>query len=187
MTREIPRLRLDQTVMLLIDIQERLAHNMFDSQRLVQRSVFAVRMAGIFGLPLIVTEQYVRGLGPTVQEIRQALPPGTQTIEKTRFSACTPDVLNALPSGRPTVLLCGIEAHVCVLQTALDLLESGRTVFLLSDAVSGGEPDQIGPAMTRMISEGARVTGCVSAAYELMGGASHPLFREALELVKSIR
>lgn len=184
----IPRLDRADTTLLVVDVQEKLLPAMHDPDRLLQRCTFAARLASLFNLPTIVTEQYVRGLGHTVPSLRSALPPGTLTFEKTRFSACIDPARDALASThRRTVLLCGIEAHVCVLQTVLDLRAAGHFVFILSDAVSSGEPDQVSHAFHRMESAGAFATGCVSAAYELARDASDPAFRDLLTLVKPIR
>jgi nicotinamidase-related amidase len=90
-------------------------------------------------MPVICTEQYVRGLGGTVDTIREALPATTEVIEKTQFSALVDGVRAALRTQRrPTVLVCGVEAHVCVLQTVLDLVAAGWTVFYATDAISAG-------------------------------------------------
>ena len=88
---------------------------------------------------------------------------------------------------RGTVLVCGIEAHVCVLQTTLDLLAGGRLPFLCTDCISAGQATQIAPAMQRMQTAGATPTGTLSAIYELLGDATHPSFKACLELVKGIR
>lgn len=184
----LARLKPETTCLLIIDVQERLTGEMIESERLVERCRFLARCAGVLGLPVAVTEQYVKGLGHTVRRIAESLPPGTPVFEKTRFSACVEPVRNWLVSaGRPNVLICGIEAHVCVLQTGLDLLHLGKLVFAVSDAISGGEADQIAPALRRLERGGATITGCVSATYELLRDAGHPQFRECLTLVKEIR
>jgi len=186
----MPALRLDTatTCLLLIDVQERLIGEMERAERLVDRCCFLVAMAGVLGLPIAVTEQYAKGLGHTVEPVRRALPPGTPVFEKTRFSGCVAPVMEWLGDhGRPNVLIGGIEAHVCILQSGLDLLASGKNVFPVFDAISGGEPDQITPALRRLERAGAIVTGCVSATYELMRDAAHPRFRECLSLVKALR
>jgi len=186
--RVIPRLDRADTTLLVVDVQEKLLPAMLNPERLLQRCTFAARLASLFNLPTIVTEQYVRGLGHTIPSLRSAFPPGTLTFEKTRFSACIAPAVEALAtSNRRTILICGIEAHVCVLQSALDLCAAGFSVFVLSDAVSSGEPDQIAHAFGRMASAGACITGCVSAAYELARDASDPAFRDLLTLVKPIR
>jgi hypothetical protein len=130
----------------------------------------------------------VKGLGPTVASIAGRLPAGTPRVEKTRFSAVVPETERFLRDHRrPTVLVCGVEAHVCVLQTTLDLLARGWSVFLATDAISSGQPDQIGPAFARMHAAGATFTGTLGALYELVGDASDSRFRAILPLAKDVR
>lgn len=184
----VPRLSTSSACVLLIDVQERLIGEMVEADRLVACCRYLAQMAGVLGLPLAVTEQYVKGLGRTVEPIRGALPPGTPVFEKTRFSACVEPVAAWLEEhGRPDVLIGGIEAHVCILQTGLDLLDGGKNVFAVLDAISGGEPEQIGPALSRLAAAGSSITGCVSATYELIRDASDPAFRACLPLVKGLR
>ncbi len=180
----IPRLRQDQTALLVVDVQERLMPTIFEADRMVRGCGILIRMANELGLPVIVTEQNPRGLGGTVAPLRQILS-GCDAIEKTMFSACTPEVVRQLEAtARTTVLVCGIEAHVCVLQTTLDLLARGVQPFLVSDAISAGQADQIPWALARMQRAGAVVTGIVSAMYELMRDATHPAFKACLALAK---
>ena len=154
------------------------------ADRLVRNGAILIRMATALGLPVIVTEQNPRGLGSTVAPLRQLLG-DVAPIEKTEFSACTSPVLAQLrAAGRSTVLVGGIEAHVCVLQATLDLHAHGLQAFLVSDAVSAGQPEQVPWAFDRMQRAGAIVTGIVSAMYELMKDSTHPAFKNCLALAK---
>ena len=184
----MPRLRIDDTVLLVVDIQARFAASIHAWDRVVTNGTILCRAAGALGLPVIVTEQNPRSLGSTVPEITAALPPGTPTFTKTRFSSITPEVQSALASlHRGTVLVIGIEAHVCVLQTTLDLLAGGRQVFLATDCISAGQAPQVEPAFRRMERAGALPTGALSAIYEMLGDATHPKFKACLEMVKGLR
>ena len=184
----IARLKVETTCLLLIDVQERLISEMHEAQRLVARCRYLAQIAGVLGLPVAVTEQYVRGLGHTVGSLREVIPQDAPVFEKTRFSGCIDPIKDWLEGhGRPNILLAGMEAHVCILQTGLDLLASGKIVFAVLDAISGGEPDQIAPAIDRLQRAGAIITGCVSATYELLRDAGHPAFRDCLPHVKTIR
>lgn len=184
----IARLTTQNTSLLVIDVQERLLPEMVGAERLASRCVFSLRLAETLGLPAAITEQYVKGLGPTDPGVRKAAAADVPVFEKTRFSACVDPVRDWLREiRRPNVLICGMEAHVCVLQTGLDLLESGFRVFWVSDAISGGEADQIEPARRRLEAAGAITTGCISMAYELLRDAHHPRFKDVLSLVKPIR
>ncbi len=181
----IPRLSPDDTALLVIDVQERLLPTIADRQRLITNCAILLQMAGVLNLPYLVTEQYPTGLGRTADEDTAAMPDPSRRIEKTRFSAVIDLVDEHLHTWRCTnVLICGIEAHVCVLQTVLDLQAAGRQAFVCSDAVSASQPDQIGPALDRMKRSGAIVTGVLSAMYELLADARHPQFQSCLQLAK---
>jgi nicotinamidase-related amidase len=184
----IPRLSLERTALLVIDVQERLLPTIFDGERVVANCAAALELARSIGLPAIVTEQYTKGLGHSASAIAAAAQGHAGVFEKTRFSALTPEV-DALLSARrcDDVLICGVEAHVCVQQTVLDLLATGRQPFLLTDAISAGRPDQIPPAFRRMERAGATPSGVLGAAYELLGDAAHPEFRSVLGIVKTLR
>ncbi|MFM1935716.1 MAG: hypothetical protein RI990_675 [Planctomycetota bacterium] len=183
----IPRLCPASTTLLVIDVQERLMPTIAAAPRVEANCAILAQAAGVLGIPVICSEQYVRGLGHTVPPVREALPPGALVVEKTRFSALTDEVRAALQSsGRPNVLICGVEAHVCVLQTALDLLGSGWRVFHATDAISSGQRDQVEPAFRRIEAAGAVPTGTLGAMYELVRDASHPTFRHLLALAKLV-
>lgn len=183
----IPRLRIEQTVLLVIDVQERLMPTIDQASRVIQNAAVMLRAAAAMGMPYLVTEQYPQGLGRTVDAVARAMTDQSRRIEKTRFSACVDLVHEQLMAWRRgSVLLCGVEAHVCVLQTALDLLATGRQVFLLTDAISASQPEQIAPAMHRMTTAGAVPTGVLSSMYELLGDSTNPAFRTCLELAKAV-
>lgn len=184
----IPRLSPTNALLLVIDIQEAFVGHVHDLDRIAANAGIAAQAAGALGVPVIVTEHYPSGLGRTLPAVREGLPPGTPIFEKTRFSACVPDVVQAVQRlGRPNVLVCGLEAHVCVLQTALDLLAGGFQTFHLTDAIGAGQAAQIAPAFIRMERAGSLPSGTLSATYELLGDARHPAFKTCLSLVKRIR
>ena len=152
----------------------------------VMNTVAMMEIAKALSIPIILTEQYTKGLGKSVPTISNALPPDAHAFEKSRFSPLTADVDRTLSAlGRSDVLICGIEAHVCVLQTTLDLLATGRQVYLVSDAISSSEPEQGNHAIRRMERNGAVTSGVLSASYELMQDANHPAFKAVLTAVKS--
>ena len=156
-------------------------------ERVTANAAILLRMAGVLGMPYLVTEQYPQGLGRTVDSISRAMPDQSRRVEKTRFSACVDLVHEQLLAWRRgTVLICGVEAHVCVLQTTLDLLSTGRQVFIATDAVSASQPDQIPFALDRMSRSGAVMTGVLSAMYELLGDATNPAFLACLEMAKAV-
>lgn len=184
----IPRLSLERTALLVIDVQERLLPTIHDAEGVVANCSAALELAKVLGMPAVVTEQYTKGLGHSASAIAAAASGHARVFEKTRFSALTPEVDALLSAGRcDDILVCGVEAHVCVQQTVLDLLASGRQPFLLTDAISAGRPDQIAPAFRRMERAGATPSGVLGAGYELLGDAAHPQFRAVLGIVKTLR
>lgn len=183
----IPRLQAEHTALLVIDVQERLMPTIVEHNRVIRCCAVMLRAAAALGMPYLVTEQYPRGLGRTVDEVAKAMTDQSRRIEKTRFSACVDLVNEQLVAWRRgCVLVCGVEAHVCVLQTTLDLLATGRQVFLVTDAISASQRDQVAPAFQRMIAAGAVQTGVLSAMYELLQDAGHPAFGTCLELAKTV-
>lgn len=183
----IPRLQPDSTLLLVIDLQERLMPTIADAARVESNCATLCRAAALLRMPVICTEQYTRGLGHTVPTVREALPPTATIVEKTRFSAVVDGVRAVLRTQhRPTVLVCGVEAHVCVLQSVLDLCAGGWSVFYATDAISAGQTDQIAPAFRRMERAGALPTGTLGAMYELVADAAAPSFREILALAKAV-
>lgn len=184
----IPRLTIDTASLLVIDIQERLVSSIVDRDRLITNSSILLRMASELGMPYFVTEQYPSGLGRTIEEVASAMTDPSRRVEKSRFSAAIDLITDQFVAWRRScVIICGIEAHVCVLQTVLDLQEAGFHCFLCSDAISANQQGQIAPALRRMERAGAVTTGVLSVMYELIGDAAHPAFRSLLELAKEIR
>ena len=184
----IPRPTIDRAALLVIDVQEKLLPTIFDADRVVTNCAAALRLAQVLGLPAIVTEQYTKGLGHSAPAILEAAGSHARVFEKTRFSALTPEVDGILSAKRcDDVLIAGVEAHVCVAQTVLDLLASGRQPYLLLDAISAGQVDQIAPALRRLEKAGAVPSGVLAASYELLGDAAHPHFRSVLGVVKTLR
>jgi len=184
----VPRLVADDVAVLVIDVQERLLPTIVNGEAVAHNAGVLLAVADALDLPAVATEQYPRGLGRTVEAVARHLRPDAPRVEKTRFSALVPDVESfLLTTRRQTVLVAGIEAHVCVLQTVLDLLASGRQAFVVTDAVSAGQGGQVAPALRRMERAGAVPTGVLSATYELLGDKEHPAFARCLALAKSLR
>ncbi|MHC5024010.1 MAG: isochorismatase family protein [Planctomycetota bacterium] len=184
----IPRLTMEDAAVLVIDVQERLIPTIVDADRIVNNCRILIRMADELRIPYLVTEQYPKGLGRTVETIDAAMADPSQRVEKTRFGAGVELVEEHLQHWcRGSVIIGGIQAHVCVLQTVLDFQARGRQCFVCTDAIAADQRDQLGPALDRMQSAGAVLTGVISAMYELMGDARHPAFRSCLELAKAVQ
>jgi nicotinamidase-related amidase len=177
-------LRPETSVVLLVDLQEKLTPHIADIERVRERSRVLLRAAAEMGVPIVVSQQNTQRLGPTEPALLEGHS-GFARIEKMTFSCCACDAgMSALPAARPQVLIAGIETHVCVQQTVLDLLRAGRQPVVLADAVSSRRVMDREVALQRMARAGAVVTTVESAIYELMHEAGTDLFRRVLPLVK---
>ena len=171
--------------LVVIDIQECLLPAIFEKERVVQNALRLIKGAAVLGMPVLVTEQYPKGMGPTVPEIAAAIP-GYAPMEKLTFSSCAaPDFLADVKSkGLSDLVLCGIEAHVCVCQTCLDLLQAGFTPFVVADAVSSRTPENHRLALERMRQAGALIVSTEMVLFELLERAGTAEFKQVLALVK---
>src|SRR6266581_2328498 len=170
---EIARRPLDpaQCALVVIDIQEKLLPPIFQKEQLLRNSQLLIRLAGILKIPTLLTAQYPRGLGNTVPELASLLPE-TQAIAKDIFSCFGSDVfcsaLKRLPGNRNTVILCGMESHICVAQTALAAMREGYLVHVASDAVSSRTEWNWKVGLERMRSAGAVISSTEMIIYELL-------------------
>ncbi len=171
--------------LVVVDIQERLLPAIYQPERVRENALRLVKGAAVLRVPVLVTEQYRKGLGPTVPELAAAIP-GFAPMEKLSFSACGADGftrrLKELKISE--VLLCGIEAHVCVAQTGLGLLDEGFRVFAAADAISSRTPENYGAGVDRMRAAGAVIVSTEMALFELLGRAGTAEFKQLLPLVK---
>ncbi len=178
-------LRRDEALLVVVDIQERLAVVMAERERVVANTRRLIAAARLFGLPVFVTEQYPKGLGPTVPEIREALTPYAP-VEKITFSCCgEPDFQDSLSeTGRRHVILCGMETHVCVLQTCIGLLRDGYVVHLVQDAACSRTAENHRTGVEFMRDAGAVITCTETALFQLLERAGTSEFREISNLIK---
>ena len=164
--------------LLLIDMQERLLPAMDDADRLLDNVVWMVKIAQRLSVPVLVSEQYPKGLGPTVQTLRDLIPAGS-IMPKMHFSCVADGCLKPLlDPERPQVIVCGIESHICVMQTSLDLQASGRQVFVVADCVASRDPSNRGLALERLRQQGVIVVSREMVAFEWLGAAGSEEFRE---------
>ena len=184
-THSAYRLRRSDTALLVLDLQERLLPAIFGKERIVQNNLRLIQGAVLLGIPVFVTEQYRKGLGPTVPEIASALP-GFAPWEKMTFSACGAEALvPAIQAGKfSNVLLGGIETHICVSQSCLDLLELGLRVFVVADATSSRTEVNHQIGLGRMQDAGAVLVSTEMALLELLEKAGTPEFKKILELIR---
>ncbi len=179
------RIEKEDAILVMIDFQERLMPAMKDQEDLEESVCKLVNGIRTLDVPVLVTQQYTKGLGPTVPDIAEALGEFFP-IEKTDFSATGEmNFLEALnESGKTSIILCGIEAHVCVAQTAMSLLELGYDVFLVEDAVSSRSKTDKKTAINRMVQAGARPVTVEAVLFELLGTAKAAEFKEISRIVK---
>ena len=169
---------------MVIDVQGKLAEAMYDRAELFEHICRLAKSAKLLGIPILVTEQLPDKLGPTRKEIADPLTEAP-FITKSSFSCCgEPKFVAALKSsGKKQIVLCGIEAHICVTQTALELLTQGFDVYLAADAVSSRSPDNKQLAIERMRHHGAEIITAEMALFEWLRDATHPAFREVRKLL----
>lgn len=178
-------LRKDDTLLVIIDIQTKLLNVIFEKERLVSSCRKLIQAAGLLEVPMVLTEQYPKGMGPTDPEISQLLAnPGA--IEKVSFSCCGVEDFNRKVAsfGKKQVMVIGIEAHVCVLQTVHDLLHRGYLAYVPYDAVSSRKEGDCTNALDRMRQAGAAIGSVESAVFELLERADTPVFKQVSRLIK---
>ncbi len=178
-----PRLTRDNALLFICDVQTRLLPAIFESQRLERNVAMLATLARRLEIPVVVSEQNSAKIGGTVAAVAAALG-DFERVEKMRFSAW-PDAQKSVENcERKTVLLCGLEAHICVSQTALDLLDNGYTIFAAYDAISSRREDNRRIGWERLMGAGAVAASTEAAIYELLGEAGTDDFRAMLDLVK---
>jgi nicotinamidase-related amidase len=177
----MPAIAREISALLLIDFQSRLMPAIEDGTAVVANARRLLEAAELLGVPVLVTEQNAKGLGPTVPELR---PPGERIAHKMKFDACRePGFLEWLPDGRDLVV-GGCETHVCVLQSVLGLLRAERRVFLVRDAVGSRRAESKETAIGRMARNGAEIVTTEMVLFEWLGTAEDPHLRAVLALVK---
>lgn len=177
----VPRLHVERTQLLLVDFQPRVLAAVARVPTILRHAGTLAECCRFLDVPTIATEQVPEKLGGTVAEVG---PFAGRTVAKTRFSAWVPPVQDEV--GDRTLLIAGVETHVCVLQTVLDARAAGSDVFVAVDAVGSGDPAAEEPALQRMAQAGAVLTTTVSALYELLEDAANPRFRLVLDRVKRL-
>ena len=181
------RIKRESSVAVMIDIQERLFPHMIEKDRLENNSIKLITGLKILNVPILFTQQYTKGLGETLASVKETLAEEVLgPIEKTAFSCCgsAPFMKQLKSRDRSIVLLFGIEAHVCVLQTALDLQESGYSPVVVEDCTSSRKLNDKDIALNRLTLEGIRTTTCESLLFELCESADSKEFKDISRIVK---
>lgn len=180
-------LEAEQCALIVVDIQEKLLPPIWEKERMVRNSQLLIRLAGILKIPALATTQYMKGLGNTIPEISSLLP-DTPTVDKLMFSCFGSEafcsLLKRLPGQRTTVLLCGMETHICVMQTALGALREGYLVHVAADAVSSRVELNWRIGLQRMRDAGCVISSTEMIMYELLRSSGSPAFRELLPYLK---
>lgn len=179
------KLRAEETAALFIDFQERLVPAIYLNDAIVEKTVILAKGLQEFNVPMAFSQQYTKGLGETVPSVKEAVADFTY-LEKTSFSCCDCDEIAAWvkQTGKKNILVCGVEAHICVMQTVLDLLDAGLNVFVVADCIGSRKAYDKEIGLKRMEKEGAYLTTCEAALFELTGGAKSPQFKTISKLVK---
>ncbi|HUO61774.1 MAG TPA: hydrolase [Candidatus Acidoferrales bacterium] len=179
-------LEADRCALIVVDIQEKLLPPIFNREQLIRNSRLLLRLASIMKLPLLATTQYLRGLGPTVPEITELLP-GVEQHDKVEFSSfgAEPFCKNLEKlTERDTLLLCGMESHICVMQTAISALNKGYTVHVAADAIGSRTEANWRAGLKRMEAAGCVMSTTEMMMYELMRKSSSAAFKEMLQHLK---
>jgi len=171
--------------LVVVDVQGKLAQLMHDKESLFKNIQILIQAAKILNVPILWCQQCPQSLGPTISQIAELLS-DNEPINKASFSCCGCDKFNDKLNelNRKGVLLCGIEAHVCIYQTAVDLLRKGFGVEVIADAVSSRMLENKQIAINRLAAEGAKITSTEMALFELLKTADHPHFKQIAKLVK---
>ena len=177
-----PKLDRERVVLVVVDIQEAFRKAVPSFDAVAESAATLVQGAEAMGIPIVVTEQYPKGLGHTVPEVAEHLPDGLKPLEKVRFSAAEAEGFDL--NGRDQVLVCGIETHVCVNQTVLDLLDRGIEVEVVGDAVGSRTDENRELGLHKAEYAGAVLTSVEMALFELLGGSDAAEFKQVQALVK---
>jgi len=178
------KLKADECALIVIDLQEKLMKAMKDAEKVLNNTNLLLATAKQFEIPVIVTEQYPKGLGPTVAEIKNNLPEHSY-FDKVNFSACGDSFMDKITAvGRKTLIVVGTETHVCVFQTARDLLAAGYDVQVVSDAVCSRFDFNYLNGLDLMKEAGAVITNTETVVFDLLGCAGTPQFKVISPMVK---
>jgi len=178
-------LDITKTALVVIDLQEAFRSAIPEFPQVASRAAMAVRGFQILNVPVVVTEQYPKGLGSTAEEILFSLPDDFEPIEKITFSSCIDSFLGQLnEAGAKQIVICGLETHICVNQTAHDLLANGFEVHVLTDAVGSRYSQDRDAGLSKMLQSGATPATVEMSLFELMRDSKHEQFKEIQNLIK---
>lgn len=175
----------EDTILFIIDIQERLVPVMKYKDEVINNTLTLLEISKIMDMPVIITEQYPRGLGSTLPEIKENMGPEAEVFEKISFSGFTEEVKLALEkTGRKKIIITGMETHVCIYQTVRDLLDKGYEVFIAQDGVASRTKNNFLSGLELMKSMGGIITNTETIAFDLLKKAGSPEFKLISKLIK---
>jgi nicotinamidase-related amidase len=171
------------TAALVADFQEHLMPAIYEQEQIIKSTCILLQGLNLLQIPMLLTRQYPQGLGDTVAPISQAAA-SASVFDKTSFSCYVEEPIRKAMVSHSNILLCGVEAHICCFQTALDFMAHGHNVFVVTDCVGSRRPSDKKIALKRLIQEGAFLTTYETVLMELIGGYRHPAFRDISRLIK---
>lgn len=179
------RIDKDNTIALVVDVQEKLIPHIKNKDEILERMKIVLQGLNILEIPVILNEQYKKGLGNTVESIKELIP-GVKSYEKVTFSCCqnTPTLTHILESERRVALVMGAETHICVMQTCLDLISSGVSPVIIVDCVGSRKQIDHDVAIKRMTQAGVVLATSESILFELCKSSKDPAFKSISQLVK---
>ena len=176
----------NNTAALVVDYQEKLLPAIHDVESLLARTKILLSGLKVLGIPVIVTEQYAKGLGPTVKELQECLEEAYRPYDKMTFSVmgCEEVRSTFAALGKKNIIVCGTEAHICVLQSVIDLLAEGYNVYLVEDCIASRKVSDKESGIKRAMGEGAFITSAEAILFELAVVSGTPVFKQISKLVK---
>jgi nicotinamidase-related amidase len=180
------KLNADKSVLVIVDVQGKLAELMYDKDRLFENIRILIQAAEILDIPIIWAQQCPDSLGATVPSVSELLEEKTEPINKATFSCCDNEtfIRKLKELSRNQILLCGIETHICIYQTAVDLKAEGRDVTVIADAVSSRTIENKDTGIERLRREQVKISSTEMAIFEIVKTAEHPNFRKLAKLIK---
>jgi nicotinamidase-related amidase len=178
-------LEIEKSCLVVVDVQGKLANLMYNKEPLFANVEILIKMAKALEIPILWCQQNPKGLGPTLPQLAELLD-GNEPVDKFSFSCCGDEKFaeQLKNSSRKQIILCGIETHVCIYQTAMDLLDKDYEVNLVADAVSSRTAENKQIALERLTAEGAYISSTEMTIFELLKTAKHPKFRELAKLIR---
>jgi len=179
-------LDINNSLLLIIDVQEKLINAQFEKDKVAKNIAILAEAANILEIPVLASEQYPKGLGTTIGQVKEKLPADVKFFEKTSFSCVKAEGFSELVKtyNKNQILVCGMESHVCVHQTVNDLLNEGYEVYIIQDAVTSRKEWEYKTGLQRMISSGAVPCSVEMVLFELVKDARHPDFKAVQGLIK---